>query len=118
MKKELKTIWQCEDGSVTAETAVTLPAIIVFVLFAISICYIGIAKAQSIEAAADAARIIAIGKSDIIAIDVVNKTISNSSVSIENSGDIVTVKVSKKLTIMNFGVKIVDAQVSCYKEPM
>jgi Flp pilus assembly protein TadG len=118
MCKRTKNILLCEDGSVTAETAVTLPAIIFFVLFSISICYIGITKAQSTEAAADAARIIAIGKSDLLAINTVNKTISNAKVSITNSGDIVTVKVTKNLNIMNFGVKIVDAEVSCYKEPM
>lgn len=84
-----------DDGSVTAEAAIVLPLVAAFALVLVWMISVGIAQVQVVDAARDAARALARGDDEAIAVQVAERTApDHAMVSSSRTGDTVTVTVS------------------------
>ncbi len=84
-----------DDGSVTAEAAIVLPLVAAFALVLVWMIAVGIAQVRVVDAARDAARALARGDDEAVALHVADRTApDHSTVSSSRTGDTVTVTVS------------------------
>ncbi|MBA2773277.1 MAG: pilus assembly protein [Nocardioidaceae bacterium] len=84
-----------DDGSVTAEAAVVLPLVAAFALVLVWMISVGIAQVQVVDAARDAARALARGDDEAVALHVAERTApDHATVASSRSGGTVTVTVS------------------------
>ncbi|MGH3449045.1 MAG: TadE family type IV pilus minor pilin [Nocardioidaceae bacterium] len=86
---------RADDGMVTAEAAVTLPVVAIFVLALVWLLSVGVAQVRTVDAARDAARAIARGDDPDAAVDAAERTAPDSAqVSFSEGNGTVTVTVS------------------------
>jgi Flp pilus assembly protein TadG len=80
-----------DRGSVTAEFAVALPAVVIVVALSVTALAAGARQVRLQDAAADAARLIARGEDDGRAAEVVAAAVGGSDMSVAHPGDLVCV---------------------------
>jgi Flp pilus assembly protein TadG len=85
----------CERGSVTAEFAALVPAVLLVLAFGIGAVEVVVQQARLTDAAADAARSLARGDSRAVADAHVAEAVGATSFSVERGGDYVCVEVGQ-----------------------
>ena len=83
-----------DRGSVVAEFAVALPAVVLVLLLGMGALAAGARHVRLQDAAADAARLAARGEPDAAADDMVARAVSGGSALVHGSGDLVCVTAS------------------------
>lgn len=80
-----------ERGSITAELAVALPAVVLVIVLAVGALAAASVQVRLQDAAADAARLIARGEPDERAAGVVSAAVGGASYGVDHRGDLVCV---------------------------
>ena len=83
--------WSGERGSVTAELAVVIPAVLLVLAFGLSAIAVVVQQARLTDAAADGARSLARGDARPIAEEHVAELVGAASLSVDRNGDFVCV---------------------------
>ena len=82
-------------GSVTAETAIVLPLLVAFVVGLVWLVSLGVTQARCVDAAREAARALARGDSQQVAVELANHSApEGAQVSVDTSDRVVEVTVS------------------------
>lgn len=88
-----------QHGMVTAEAALVLPMVAVFVLALVWLLSVGIEQVRVVDAARDAARAVARGDDDAAAAEAARRTAgSEAEVVIRHEGGLVSVTVSERVS--------------------
>lgn len=83
-----------ERGSVVAEFAIALPAVVLVLLFGAAALNASATAVRLEDAAADAARIVARGESDARAGQIMHSAVAGSAIGVSRAGDVVCVTAS------------------------
>ena len=97
LHRRLSTGWQRRSarGSVTAETAIVLPLLVAFVVGLVWLVSLGVTQARCVDAAREAARALARGDSQQVAVELANRGApEGAQVSVHASDQVVEVTVS------------------------
>ena len=95
-----------ERGSVTAELALALPAVVVVVLLGVGALFAASTHVRLQDSAADAARLLARGEPDGRAVAVVTQAVPGAQASSARRGDLVCVTASARPQVAGVGVAL------------
>ena len=103
--------WEGERGSITAELALALPAVLLVVLLGVGGLFAASTQVQLQDGAADAARLVARGESPARAASAVATVVPHGGASVSHRGDLVCVTATSTAHIA--GVALPLTATSC-----
>lgn len=93
-----------ERGSVVAEFAIALPAVVLVLLFGAAALHASTTAVRLQDAASDAARIVARGEPDARAAQIMQSAVAGSTIGIARDGDVVCVTASAVAPVIALGL--------------